>query len=259
PVFRFIGLARLNALHPLRQALLLVVRVQIFQPSETDGGACRRAGVVVKAAADVVPRAVSLAAEDNVGRGLANSIKLLISLREIAVELLQGKRFLFKLLCALCYALFEFQVQTLKLALLTMEFSKNPDFRPKHVGNDRHRKIIYSAMLVSLEPVDIGEMNGGNKNDRRLLKTRMLPDDLGKFEAVDLRHADIHQDGRYVSLQQLLKRVLGRVCLDQVFAEFSEDGLIAEQFARLVVDHQNVYFVVGLHRLISILPRRINA
>ena len=114
-------------------------------------------------------------------------------------------------------------------------------------------------MLVALETVNVGEVNRRDENNCRLLEARMLPDDLGKFEAVDLRHADIHQHGRHVHLEKLFERILGGCRLDKVLVEFAEDGLIAEQFARLVVHHQDIYFVVGLHWLINVLPGRVGA
>ena len=112
--------------------------MKIFHPSEPNPRPRRRAGVVVKAAADVVARAIGLAAEDNVGRSLEDGIELLISLREIAVELLQSERLLLEFLGALGYALFEFEIQTLKLPLLAVQLREDLDFRTEHLGNDRH-------------------------------------------------------------------------------------------------------------------------
>ena len=103
-------------------------------------------------------------------------------------------------------------------------------------------------MLISLETVEIGQMDGGNEDDRGLLESRMLADDLGQFESVDLRHADIHQHGGNVHLQQFLQRLLGGRRLDQVLPQFGEDRLVAEQFARLIIDHQDVHFFVDAHQ-----------
>ena len=102
-------------------------------------------------------------------------------------------------------------------------------------------------MLVSLEAVEIGQMHGGDEDDRCLLKARMLADDFGELKPVDLGHAHIHQYDSNVDLEQLLQSVLGRRRLDQVLAQVGENGVIAEQFARLVVHHQNVYFFVHVH------------
>jgi len=68
----------------------------------------------------------------------------------------------------------------------------------------------------------------------------MLMNDLGKFEPVEFRHADIHQHYGNVSAQQFLQRLLSRTGLDEVFIEALEDRLIAEQLSGLVIHHQNV-------------------
>ncbi len=56
-------------------------------------------------------------------------------------------------------------------------------------------------MLVSLETVQIGQMDGRDEDDCGLLKARMLANDLGEFKAVDLGHAHIHQHDGDVGLQ----------------------------------------------------------
>ena len=70
--------------------------------------------------------------------------------------------------------------------------------------------IIDGSALVSLEPVQIGEMHAGNKNDRGLLKAGMLPNHVGQLEAVELRHADVHQHDGDIVLQQVFQRLPAR-------------------------------------------------
>src|SRR5690242_8483735 len=57
-------------------------------------------------------------------------------------------------------------------------------------------------------------------------------------------------------LQELLQRFAGGVGLDKVFAEIAENGLIAEQFARLIVHHQDVDLISvhAAHGFRLILP-----
>ena len=128
-----------------------------------------------------------------------------------------------------------------------MQFGEYSHLRPQDLRNDRHRQIIDCAMLVALQAIQIGEVDGGDEDDCRLLETRMLPYQFGQFEAVDFRHADVHQHRRNVKLQKLLESVLGRRCLDQIFVKFGKNGFIAEQLPRLIIDHQDVHPIVRRH------------
>jgi hypothetical protein len=53
-------------------------------------------------------------------------------------------------------------------------------------------------------------MNRGNKNDRRLLKPRVLANHFRQLKAIQLRHADIHQDDRDVRLEKHFERFAPR-------------------------------------------------
>ena len=110
--------------------------------------------------------------------------------------------------------MFEFIVQALQLQLLPVEFREYSHFRPQDFGDNGDRKIIDCPMLVALEAVEVGQMHSGNEDDGCFLKARMLADDLGEFEAVDLWHAYIHQYDSYISFEELLESLLGRCGLD---------------------------------------------
>src|SRR6202140_447147 len=94
-------------------------------------------------------------------------------------------------------------------------------------------------------------MDGGNEDDGRLLKTWMLADDLSQFKAVHLRHAYIHQYDGDIGLKQLLKGFFGGRRLDEVLSQVGQNGFIGEQFARLIIDHQDVYFFVDAHHSVN--------
>src|SRR6202021_931284 len=110
------------------------------------------------------------------------------------------------------------------------------------------------SVLVSLEAGEVGQMHGRHENDGCFLEARMLPDDLSEFKAVDLRHADIHQYDGNIGFEQFLESVLGRGGLDQVLSQIGEHSLIAEQFASLIVDHENVHCLVCGHHSLRNAP-----
>ena len=49
----------------------------------------------------------------------------------------------------------------------------------------------------------------------------MLADHVGQLEAVDLRHADIHQHDRDIGFQQVLESFAAGVGLDQILAQIA--------------------------------------
>src|SRR5215470_14734944 len=83
-------------------------------------------------------------------------------------------------------------------------------------------------------------MNGGNEDDRRLLKAGMLPKHSRQLESVELRHAHVDEDHRHVGLEKILQRLSCRVRLDQHLTQLLKDHLIAEELRGLVVNEENI-------------------
>src|SRR5262249_42083178 len=84
-----------------------------------------------------------------------------------------------------------------------------------------------------------------DEDDGGLLTAGMLADHGSQLEAVDLGHADIHQHDGNVGPQKMLQGFSARRGLDQVLPEIAEDGLIGEQLARLIIDHEDIDTVSG--------------
>src|SRR5580658_7337837 len=128
-----------------------------------------------------------------------------------------------------------------------MQVRKNAHLCPQQFRHDWYRDVVHRAALIGLQPVEVSKMHGGNKNDGGLLKTWMLPDHVRKLETIKLRHAYVHQHDGNVSLQQIVQRCPARLGFDEVFSQLTKDGLVAKQFARLVIYHQNVDFFLLRH------------
>src|SRR6202790_4623844 len=90
-------------------------------------------------------------------------------------------------------------------------------------------------------------MDGRNEDNGCFLKAWVLADDLGEFKTVDLRHAYIHQNDGDIGFKQLLEGIFGGRCFDQVLSQVGQDGFIGEQFARLIINHENVDLLVDAH------------
>ncbi len=90
---------------------------------------------------------------------------------------------------------------------LAVELGKDLDLGPQHFRHHRHRHVIHRAHLVAAQAIDVGQMDGGDEDHRRLLEARMLADHRGELEAVELRHADVHEDHGDIRLQEVLQRL----------------------------------------------------
>src|SRR5262249_47933296 len=157
PVLTLISLTGLDTTKPVGKALLFVVWMNVFQPSVTDCGFWWRASVLVKPSADVVPASVRIPAKNDV-RGCAHArIQLLILLGKIAVQFLQRQGLMFQFLGSLGNASFEAYVQPLELLVFAVELREHLNLGFQHFRNYRDRKIVHGTMLISLQPIEIGE------------------------------------------------------------------------------------------------------
>ena len=138
----------------------------------------------------------------------------------------------------------ELGVELLELARLAIQLGEDPDLGAQELRHDRHRHVVDRARLVAAQPVEIGQLDRRDEDDRGRLEARMLADHRRQLEAVELRHADIDQHDRDLVLQQLLQRLARRVALIRFSPSSLEDHLVAQQLGRLVVDQQDVDLVV---------------
>ena len=75
----------------------------------------------------------------------------------------------------------------------------------------------------------------------------MLANHAGQLESVDLRHADIHEHDGYIGFQKVFERLFSGSRLYEVLIQFAEDGLIAQEFGRLIIHHQDVHPIFRTH------------
>jgi len=82
----------------------------------------------------------------------------------------------------------------------------------------------------------------------------MLTDHLGQLQAIQFRHAHIHQHHGHIGSQKDVQGLPAGRSLDQVLAQSAQNRLIAEQLAGLIVDHQDVDFVSAGHKVMILVP-----
>src|SRR4029077_774704 len=112
------------------------------------------------------------------------------------------------------------------------------------LGHDGHRNIVDGADLIAPEEIEIGQENGGNEDDRRLLEARVVADHARELEAVEIGHVDIHEHDGDVGAQKMLEGLAGGIGDEKILAQILEDGFVGQQLRRLVVDQQDIYLVV---------------
>ena len=161
----------------------------------------------------------------------------------------------FQFLGPLHNAAFELLVELLELSRLAIELGEHSHLGSQHLGDHRHRNIVDRPHLIGAEAIDVGEMDCGNEDDRGFLKAGMLANHRRQLEPIELRHANVDEDDRNLQLQKLLQCVAGGSGLHQIFSELTQNGLVAQELGRLIVDQQDVNLVVRGHRF-SPLPGR---
>ena len=145
-------------------------------------------------------------------------------------------------------ALFQIAVQPLELVRLHVELDERVHLRAQNLRDDRHLQIIHRADFVALQPIEIGEMHAGHEDDRRAPEAGMVANHLRQLEAVEFRHADVHNDDGELGLEKLIERFPRRVRRDEVRVQPVENGAIAQELRGLVVDHEHIRAVIQRHR-----------
>src|SRR6202035_1711383 len=142
---------------------------------------------------EIIPGAIGHTTENNIGRSAENSVEFLILFHQLGIQPHEELCFECQLFRALQNTLLEFAIQSFEQPRLSVQIGEHSDLRAQQFRNHRNRNVIHRAMLVTFKLVQVGEMNGGDKDDCSALKAGVLPDHCSQLEAIELRHAHIHQ------------------------------------------------------------------
>jgi hypothetical protein len=129
---------------------------------------------------------------------------------------------------------------TPKLLRLLMQLDEDRDLRAQDFRIERLEDVVDGAGGVAAEDLLLVLRDRGDEDDGHVLRPLALLDQRGGLEAVELGHLDVQQDDRDVVVQKLAQRVLARVGVEEVLAEWIQDALEREQVLRPVVDEQDV-------------------
>ncbi len=75
----------------------------------------------------------------------------------------------------------------------------------------------------------------------------MLPNNIRQLKTIHSWHAYVRQDDGHIILQQQFECFSAGIGLDQVFSQVTQHHLIAEQLARLIINHEDIDLVLGTH------------
>src|ERR1051326_3507811 len=86
--------------------------------------------------------------------------------------------------------------------------------------------------------------NCADKDDRRLFRTRPLPDQRGRLKPVHPRHVYIEKNDGEILLQETAKRFFSRGGAHQIFVKLRKNRLMDKQFIRPIIDDENIDLLV---------------
>jgi hypothetical protein len=140
----------------------------------------------------------------------------------------------------------ELLVGELQLLALAVELDEHRHLAAQDLGHDRHRHVIDRSERVAAQAVEVIEMHAGHEDDRSLLEARVLVDQLRRFEAVHVRHADVEQHEREFTIHQVLERLAPGARAHQIQTQVAQDRAIRHQPLRLVIHEQDADFLFHL-------------
>ena len=117
---------------------------------------------------------------------------------------------------ALGHSLLQFGVEPLECASLSIQLRKDTHLGAEDLGNDGDGDVVDGAAFVSAQPIEIVQHDSRHEDDRRLLKSRMLPNHRRELVSVELRHAHVDEHDGDLVFQQAVQRLCRRVTVISV-------------------------------------------
>ncbi len=106
-------------------------------------------------------------------------------------------------------------------------------------GHDRRQDVVDGAELVAALRLHLVGISR-DEDDRRVRRSPVLADQLGRLDAVDVGHVDVEHDDREFALEQLAQRLGAGPHEHEVLVEVLEHLLEREAFVGQIVDDENV-------------------
>ena len=136
------------------------------------------------------------------------------------------------------------------LALLP-EVDEDRDLRAEDVRVEGLEDVVDGAGRIAAEDVPLVLRDRRQEDDRDRRRARAALDQLGRLEAVHVRHLDVEQDAREVAVEQLAQRGLSGLHGDELLVERLERRLERQQVLGAIVDEEDAGVIHDTHACTS--------
>jgi hypothetical protein len=93
-------------------------------------------------------------------------------------------------------------IQLPQLIAASMQLDEHRHLAAENLRDDGYRNVVDGADLVAAQLIELGDVDGGDEDDRRALEPRMLAHHPRHLEPVHPRHVDVEQDDGEVVFQR---------------------------------------------------------
>ena len=139
-------------------------------------------------------------------------------------------------------------VQVRKRPGLPEQLDEDPDLRAEDVRVDRLAQVIDGAGAVAAEDVALVGRVRRQEQDRNVLRSLALLDQLCQLDAGDAWHADVEHNRRELVAQQAEERLVGRLRAHEDALGRREHDLEGIEVAGLIIDNQHLRALGSHHQ-----------
>ena len=118
------------------------------------------AGILAEPLAHIVVVPVAVAAENHIWRRTYDGIEFLVLSHQFEVKLQQQLRFGRELFGTLQDTALQIAIQRFELSCFAVQLGEHPDLCTQQLLNDRNGDVIHRPMLVSFQPIQVGQVHG---------------------------------------------------------------------------------------------------
>src|SRR3982751_5244042 len=118
---------------------------------------------------------------------------------------------------------------------LLMKLNEYGDLAAQNFRDNVAQNVIHRAERITSSHMVIRLIDGSDKNNGSVLRTRTFADKRSGFKAVHAGYGNVQQDNGEILMKQLPKRILAGTCLHEVLPKRREHGLQCEQLVFAVI------------------------
>ena len=207
-----------------------MVVVDVLEAVDIDAGQRELAVVAVCTLDRSMQAVVEQDAVRQAGQGVMVGLMAHHRLHQLALGDLLGQ---------LLVALGQLVQRVLQLGARRVQLQEHAHLRLQDHVVDRLGYVIHRAGAVTLEPVHVVGVGGGDEDDRGVAQVLGFAQQGGHLEAVHVGHVDVEQDQREFVVQAQRQRLVAAARLEQLRAAAGEQSAHGDQVRGGIVDDQD--------------------